>query len=66
MKDLTYSEAITELDEIIEKMQSEECSIDNLNELTERSLKLLKICRTKLTATDEKLQEILKTLDEND
>ena len=60
MKDLTYSEAITELDEIIEKMQSEECSIDNLNELTERSLKLLKICRTKLTATDEKLQEILK------
>lgn len=66
MKDLTYTEAITELDEIIEKMQSEECSIDNLNELTERSLKLLKICRTKLTATDEKLQEILKTLDEND
>lgn len=66
MKDLTYSEAITELDEIIEKMQSEECSIDNLNELTERSLKLLKICRTKLTATDEKLQEILKTLNEND
>lgn len=66
MKDLTYSEAITELDEIIEKMQSEECSIDNLNELTERSLKLLKICRTKLTATDEKLQEILKTLDAND
>lgn len=66
MKDLTYSEAITELDEIIEKMQSEECSIDNLNELTERSLKLLKICRTKLTATNEKLQEILKTLDAND
>lgn len=66
MKDLTYSEAITELDEIIEKMQSEECSIDNLNELTERSLKLLKICRAKLTATDEKLQEILKTLDAND
>lgn len=66
MKDLTYSEAITELDEIIEKMQNEECSIDNLNELTERSLKLLKICRTKLTATDEKLQEILKTLDAND
>lgn len=66
MKDLTYTEAITELDEIIEKMQSEECSIDNLNELTERSLKLLKICRTKLTATDEKLQEILKTLDAND
>ncbi len=58
----TYSEAIAELEEIIQKMQSNECSIDNLSELTSRSQKLIKFCNDKLTKTDTELKKILADL----
>lgn len=58
----TYSEAVTELEEIVKQMQSNECSIDNLSELTTRSLELLQFCKDKLTKTDEELKKILAQL----
>ncbi len=62
---LTYSAAMAELEEIVKKMQSPDCSIDNLSTYTARSLELLKVCKAKLTATDSELQKILKELDES-
>lgn len=56
---MTYTQAITELEEIVKKMQSTECSIDNLSQYTARSLQLLKVCKAKLTATDEELKKVL-------
>ena len=58
----TYSEAVTELEEIVKQMQSNECSIDNLSELTTRSLELLQFCKDKLTKTDEELKKIFVNL----
>lgn len=62
-KKITYSQAVTELEEIVRKMQSEDCSIDNLSTLTARSLELLKICKEKLTGTDTELKKILAELE---
>ena len=62
-KKITYSQAVTELEEIVRKMQSEDCSIDNLSTLTARSLELLKICKEKLTGTDIELKKILAELE---
>ena len=59
---ITYSKAISELEDIIRKMQSNECSIDNLSQLTSRSLQLLTICKDKLTKTYEELKKILSQL----
>ena len=64
-KPLTYSAAMAELEEIVKKMQSPDCSIDNLSTYSARSLELLKVCKAKLTATDSELQKILKELDES-
>ena len=64
-KPLTYSAAMAELEEIVKKMQSPDCSIDTLSTYTARSLELLKVCKAKLTATDSELQKILKELDES-
>ena len=61
-KPSTYSEAVTELEEIVKQMQSNECSIDNLSELTTRSLELLQFCKDKLTKTDEELKKIFSNL----
>ena len=62
---LTYTQAITELEEIVKKMQSPDCSIDNLSQYTARSLELLKVCKAKLTATDEELRKVLDEMSDD-
>lgn len=57
-----YSQAIAELEEILRKMQAEDCDIDNLAAYAKRSIELLKYCREKLTHTDEELKAALKDL----
>ncbi|MBR6247475.1 MAG: exodeoxyribonuclease VII small subunit [Muribaculaceae bacterium] len=57
--EMTYTQAVNELEELVKKMQDPECSIDNLSNYTKRSKELLDICRKKLTATDEELKRIL-------
>lgn len=59
----TYTEAIRELEEIVRKMQSDECDIDSLAGYTRRALELLKFCKEKLTKTDEELKKCLEELD---
>lgn len=60
---LTYAEAMKELEEIVRKLQSPDCEIDQLCQLTERSVKLLAFCKDKLTKTDEKLVKLLEQID---
>ncbi len=55
----TYTEAITKLADIVRKMQSENCDIDNLAAYTAESLRLLKFCKDRLQATDAELQKLL-------
>ncbi len=62
---MTYTQAITELEEIVKKMQSPECSIDNLSQYTARSLHLLKVCKAKLTQTDEELRKVLAEMSDD-
>lgn len=62
---MTYTQAITELEEIVKKMQSPECSIDNLSQYTARSLQLLKLCKAKLTQTDEELRKVLAEMSDD-
>lgn len=59
---MTYNQAISELEEIVRKMQAEDCDIDDLATYTARSLDLLKICKNKLLKTDQELQKILEEL----
>ena len=60
---LTYSAAMQELEEIVEKLQSPRCEVDELCDLTRRAMELLKFCRTKLTSTDEELKKLLDNLE---
>ena len=60
--EMTYTQAVTELEELVKKMQDPQCSIDNLTDYTKRSKQLLDICRSKLTAADNQLKQILATI----
>lgn len=60
---LTYTSAMKELEEIVQKLQHPDCEIDQLCQLTERSVKLLAFCKDKLTKTDEELVKLLEQID---
>ncbi len=61
-KDLTYSEAITELEAIVAKMERNDCDIDSLAAYTTRALELLKFCKQRLFKVDEEVARCLEAL----
>ncbi|MBD5231353.1 MAG: exodeoxyribonuclease VII small subunit [Muribaculaceae bacterium] len=58
----TYAAAIAELEDIVRKMQQDNCDIDNLAGYTARSLQLLKFCKERLQGTDKELTKLLEEL----
>lgn len=60
--ELNYSQALAELEQILTDLRSDSCDVDRLTALTARAVELLNHCRSKLTATDEELRDILKSL----
>lgn len=65
VKELSYSQAVGELEQILALMQSDRCDIDKLSAMTRRATELLTECRTRLTATDQELRTILSQLENN-
>ncbi len=62
-KKQTYAQAIAELEEIVTKLQNNECEIDELKSYTTRALSLLRFCKEKLFETDEEVKKILEELE---
>ncbi|MEG0948765.1 MAG: exodeoxyribonuclease VII small subunit [Bacteroidales bacterium] len=62
-KEIPYAQAIHELEEIVRKLQSNDCEIDQLREYTARSVELLRLCKQKLFKTDEELKKLLEEID---
>ena len=62
-KKLTYKEAVTEIEEILEKLENEELDIDELAIKVKLVSTLLKFCKEKLTSTDKEIQSIIEDLD---
>ena len=62
-KKVTYKEAITEIEEILEKIESEELDVDELAEQVSRVSALIAICKDKLHKTEAEVEKILKEMD---
>lgn len=58
----SYKEALSELEAILRKMESDSCDIDSLTAQTSRALELLQYCKDKLFKTDEEITRCLATL----
>ncbi|HBC20961.1 MAG TPA: exodeoxyribonuclease VII small subunit [Porphyromonadaceae bacterium] len=61
-KQLTYNQAVAQLEAIVARMQSDDCDIDKLSAYTRRALELLRLCKEKLTTTDEEIKKCLEEL----
>ena len=59
MKEIKYEAALAELQTIVNKMENDELDIDQMSEQLERAQELIKLCKDKLTKTDEEIKKIL-------
>jgi len=59
----TYTEAFDELQSIVSEIEQGEISVDELSEKVKRAAFLIKICKQKLTSTEEDVDRILRELD---
>ncbi|MBQ3744614.1 MAG: exodeoxyribonuclease VII small subunit [Prevotella sp.] len=59
MKEIKYEAAFAELQSIVNKMENDELDIDQLSEQLKRAQELIKLCKDKLTKTDEEIKKIL-------
>ena len=58
-KELKYEAAFAELQAIVHKMENDELDIDQMAEELKRAQELIKLCKDKLTKTDEEIKKIL-------
>lgn len=58
-KEMKYEAAVRQLEEIVLKMERGELDIDSLGQQLKTAQKLIKMCKDKLTKTDEELKKIM-------
>ncbi len=59
-KAVSYTQAMAELNELVEKMQSEELDIDELSGAVRRAMELIILCRKKIQSTEIEIKKIIE------
>jgi exodeoxyribonuclease VII small subunit len=57
--EIKYEAAFAELQTIVRRMENDELDIDQMSEQLKRTQQLIKLCKDKLTKTDEEIKKIL-------
>lgn len=58
-KDLKYEEAMTTLEQIVARMENNELDLDTMSEELKKAQQLIKLCKDKLTKTDQEIRKII-------
>ena len=61
MKAKTFDAAYTELQKIVEKLQSEDVSIDKLSTQIKKATDLVKFCKSKLRDVEDEIASVSDT-----
>lgn len=62
----TYQQAFEELQQIVSEIEEGQISVDELSEKVKRASILIKICKSKLTSTEENVEKILEAIEQPD
>ena len=65
-KQLTYAEAISELEDILTEIENNEPDVDELTEKVKRAAYLLRFCKKKLRKASDEVGDILKNMEEEE
>ena len=66
MKPKTYEEAISELENIVSRLESGEADLDEALKLFEAGTKLAVFCNQKLESAEQKMKTLSQTLSESE
>lgn len=58
-KKITYTEAMTEIEDIMARLRSGEMSIDELTSSVARATKLIAECRKMLATTEQEVEKLI-------
>jgi len=61
--EIPYTEAFAELQKIVSEIEEGHISVDELSAKVKRAAHLIRICKTRLTATEADVSQILKELE---
>ena len=61
---LSYSEAIAELESILQRLRSGELGIEELTTAVKRAKELIELCKAELTTTKTELDKIINDTEE--
>jgi exodeoxyribonuclease VII small subunit len=62
-EEMAYTAAFEELQLIVQEIEEGGISVDELSIKVKRAAQLIKICKSKLTSTEEDVNQILKELE---
>ena len=62
-KSLTYKDAISEIEEILQKIEDEELDVDDLSAKVKQVSALIAFCKKKLHETEKEVENILKDIE---
>lgn len=60
MKKINYEEAVKQLEEIVEKMESGDLDLDSMTTQLKKAQELVKLCKNRLMQTDKDIQGLLE------
>ncbi|UCG35457.1 MAG: exodeoxyribonuclease VII small subunit [Candidatus Omnitrophota bacterium] len=64
-KALKYSDAIEELNAILDDLQSERIDVDEVSDKVKRATELIKLCREKIEQTELEVRKIVKEFEKD-
>ena len=59
--ELKYEDALRQIEQIVEKLENNELDIDTMGEQLKTAQKLIRLCKDKLTKTDDEIKKILES-----
>ncbi len=59
MADLKYGKAMKKLDEIIQKIESEEIDVDELSAQVKEAVGLIKVCKAKIEKAEMEVKKVV-------
>ncbi len=61
--ELTYKEALAEIEQIVSNLENDKLDIDQLSIAVKRVTELIKFCKDKLKETGDEVEKTLQSLD---
>lgn len=58
-QELKYEDAVRQLETIVDKLESNDLGIDQLSSELKKAQQLIKLCKEKLTKTDNEIKKLL-------